>query len=325
MILLTPARLAAAAVLALALPAQAQDRAWEAVASETAPTARHENAFTEVGGKLYLLGGRGERPMEAFDPAAGVWTTRAAPPLELHHVQAIAFDGKLLIVNALTGGFPEETPLDRVLVYDPATDRWSDGPAIPAERRRGAGGAVVHDGLIYIVGGNSRGHMSGYVPWLDVLDPATGQWTALADAPHARDHFHAAVIDGRIYAAGGRRSSHDTGEGMNLTVGPVDVYDIASGRWTTLDQPIPTQRAGAATVAVDGELLVMGGESVAQVAAHAEVERLDPATGRWTRETPLPQGRHGTQAVVLDDLVWIAAGSGNRGGGPELNDLLVAR
>jgi len=35
----------------------------------------------------------------------------------------------------------------------------------------------------------------------------------------------------------------------------------------------------------------------------------------------LPVGRHGTQAAALGDKVYIAAGSGNRGGGPELDDL----
>ncbi len=226
------------------------------------------------------------------------------------------------MIGALTGDFPEETPLDRVLIYDPATDHWSDGPSIPEERRRGAAGVVEHEGLIYLVGGDRRGHMSGYVPWLDVLDPSTGEWTVLPDAPHARDHFHAAVIDGRLYAAGGRRSSHDTGQNLDLTVAEVDVYDIEARRWTSLDAPLPTPRAGAMSVATDGGLLVMGGESVTQSAAHAEVERLDPSTGTWTRLPSLPVGRHGAQAAWLDGRLHIVAGSANRGGGPELDDHL---
>ena len=39
----------------------------------------------------------------------------------------------------------------------------------------------------------------------------------------ARDHFHAAVIDGKLYAAGGRRSHHAIGQVANLTEAAVDV------------------------------------------------------------------------------------------------------
>lgn len=297
--------------------------AWSTPVTQGTPTARHENGFVAVDGRLYLLGGRDSRPLDIFDPATGAWTQGAPPPREIHHMQAIAIDGQLWVLGAFTGGFPEEQPLTHVLVYDPATDRWSEGAEVPAPRRRGAAGVVVHDGLVYLVGGNTRGHMAGFVPWLDVFDPATGTWRALADAPHARDHFHAVVIDGRIYAAGGRRTSHDTGETMSLTIPEVDVYDIASGRWSTLAAPLPTQRAGAPAVAMAGRLVVLGGESPSQVPGHSEVEAYDPTTQRWATLAPLPKGRHGTQATMIDGVLHVAAGSGDRGGGPELDDYLT--
>jgi len=319
-------RLLLALALAVALPAAhagPAGPAWSAVpATAGAPTARHENGFVAVDGRLYLLGGRGERPLDIFDPATGRWQQGAAPPLEIHHVQALAHDGKLYVLGALTGDFPEEQPLTHVLVYDPASDRWSQGAEVPAHRRRGSAGVASHGGLIYLVGGNTRGHMSGYVPWLDAFDPASGQWTELADAPHARDHFHAVVIDGLLYAAGGRRTSHDTGDTLSLTIPEVDVYDLASGRWSTLAAPLPTPRAGPGTVAFEGRLVLMGGESARQVPAHDEVEAYDPASGRWSTLAPLPRGRHGTQATVLGEAVHVAAGSGDRGGGPELDDHL---
>ena len=73
-------------------------------------------------------------------------------------------------------------------------------------------------------------------------------------------------------------------------------------------------------VALDGKIIVLGGESGTQAGAHAEVEAYDPANGSWMRLPALPVGRHGTQAVVIDGAVHIVAGSRNRGGGPELAD-----
>lgn len=296
---------------------------WRPYKAQGEPAARHENGFVAVAGKLYLLGGRGERPLDIFDPVSGKWFQGAKPPFELHHMQAVAYDDKLYVVGALTGGFPEEKSVPNILIYNPKTDSWSTGPEIPLHRQRGASGVVVNNGLIYMIGGNRRGHMSGFVPWLDVFNPETGQWTELADAPHARDHFHAVVIDDQIYAAAGRTSSHDTGETMSLTVAAIDVYDIKTQRWNTLDKPLPTLRAGTAAVVINGQLVVIGGESLSQVNAHAEVEAYNPVTQQWQILPSLPTGRHGTQAVLLNGAVYIAAGSANRGGGPELNDLLV--
>ena len=302
-------------------PAQATAPQWRQQSSASKPVARHENGFVAVAGRLILLGGRGERPLEIYDPASGRWTRGEAPPFEIHHLQGVEFGGKLYVLGALTGKFPQEQPVPDILIYDLAADRWSKGPEIPPQRRRGASGVAVHDGIIYLVGGNRRGHMSGYVAWFDAFDPAAGRWTELPDAPHARDHFHAAVIDGKLYAAGGRRSAHDLGNALAQTVGEVDVYDFRTKRWSTLPAPLPTPRAGTASAVIDGKLAVIGGEGLKQVEAHREVEAWDPQTARWQTLPALQVGRHGTQAATLDGKVYLAAGSGNRGGGPELDDL----
>jgi len=296
---------------------------WSAPPTQGRATARHENGFVALNGRLYLFGGRGRRPLDIFDPATGRWTQGAQPPVEIHHAQAVAHEGKLYVLGALTGGFPEETPQPNVVIYDPSVNRWTRGPAVPANRRRGASGVVVHEGLIYVVGGNTRGHMSGYVPWLDVFDPATGRWQTLPNAPRARDHFHAVVIDGKLYAAGGRRTSYDSDQTLALVIPEVDVYDIATRQWRTLDTPLPTLRGGTASVPLGGKLLVIGGESVRQQRAHQEVEAYDPVTGGWETLPPLPIGRHGTQATLHNGLVYISAGSADQGGGPELNDILM--
>jgi len=323
-IALAAAAIAGATTTAHAQAPQPQDTTtlqWRQQDAASRPTARHENGFVAVGGRLILVGGRGDRPLDIHDPQTGRWTRGEPPPFEIHHLQGVEFGGKLYVLGALTGKFPEEAPVPDILIYDPAADRWHKGPGIPPHRRRGASGVAVHEGLIYLVGGNRRGHMSGYVAWLDAFDPATGRWTELPDAPHARDHFHAAVIDGKLYAAGGRRSAHDLGNALARTVGEVDVYDIEARRWNTLAAPLPTQRAGTASAVIGGKLVVMGGESLKQEPAHREVEAWDPKTARWQALPALPVGRHGAQAAHLDGKVYIAAGSANRGGGPELDDL----
>lgn len=294
--------------------------AWSQVSSEGSPTGRHENSAATVGDELFLLGGRGERPVDILDLKTGKWRQGAKPPREINHAQAVTFEGKIYILGALTGPFPQEDVVPRIMIYDPASDAWSEGAELPEDRRRGGGGVVVSDGKFYMVGGNRLGHNSGFVPWLDSFDPKAGTWEVLPDAPRPRDHFHAVVQDGKIYAAGGRTSAQDKGEPLALTVAPMDVFDLATRSWSTVQDPIPTPRAGVSVAAVDGLIVVMGGESDKQKAAHNQVEAFDPKTNAWVTLPPLPVGRHGTQAIVAGNELHMIAGSRDAGGGPELTD-----
>jgi N-acetylneuraminic acid mutarotase len=287
----------------------------QAPASATGITPRHEHGYVKVGNLFYLLGGRRIQAVDIFNPTTALWTKGAPPPVEIHHFQAVAFEGKIYLVGAMSGRYPTEPPLPNVYIYDPAVDRWAVGPEIPADRRRGGAGAVLHNGEIIVIAGITNGHSDGHVTWVDAFNPKTGQWRRLPDAPRARDHFHAAIIDNKIYAAGGRRSSAATGQTFELTVPEVDVLDLGTNTWSTLptSSDIPTPRAGAAVTVVNGKLVVFGGESGGQQLAHDEVEALDPATRSWTKLAPLSMGRHATQAILHDGNIYLASGSRTRG------------
>lgn len=305
--------------------ASGQSYQWFPLEGEGMPQARHENALVRAGDQFILLGGRGMKAVDIYNTETGEWTQGAQPPFEIHHIQAVTVDGLVYVVGALSGGWPHETPLPAILIYDPVLDIWAIGPEIPHERRRGASGAVVYQDKIYIVCGIIDGHSSGWVNWLDEFDPATSEWTVLPDAPRSRDHLHAEVIGDRLYVAGGRKSGYQS-QGFEATVKETDVYDFGTGEWRELPSPegdIPTERAGTSAAVHNGNLLIIGGESGSQQTAHSEVEILDTATETWSTLNPLTRGRHGTQAISFDNMVVIGAGSGDRGGGPELTSFEI--
>ena len=296
---------------------------WETLTCDGSPTARHENSFVEVNGKFYLLGGRGIKPVDIFDPVQQTWHTGQASPVELHHFQAVAYAGKIYVIGAMTGGYPREKPLEKILIYNPGADAWEWGAEIPADRRRGAAGVVVAGDKAIVLSGITDGHWEGHVPWVDEYNFKSGVWKKLPDAPRARDHFHAAVKDGVIYCAGGRNSSAKTGETSNLTIPEVDVYAIATGKWSTLPATnnLPTQRAGASSIFFSNDLLIIGGESVSQETAHSDVEAYNLKQKTWRKLAPLQTGRHGTQAINYKGSIYTVAGCGNRGGRPELSSI----
>jgi N-acetylneuraminic acid mutarotase len=311
------------AMLFMAFCASAQ--MWKAVEPENLPVKRHENAMTHANGKLYLLGGRGLKSVDEYDPKKNTWVSLGQTPLEISHFQAVSFKNEVYVLGAFTGSYPHETPIPNIYIFNPIKNEWRKGPEIPENRRRGAAGAFVLNDKIYLVCGIQDGHWDGQVTWFDEYDPATNTWKQLADAPRKRDHIQVAIADNKLYVAGGRLSTARINQVLNTTIAEVDVYDFKTGKWSTLDATnnIPTKRAGNMTVALGHKILIIGGESDAHVEAHKEVEAFNTHTQKWEKYPSMLQGRHGTGAVFMHKKVYIAAGSANRGGGPELDAMEV--
>jgi hypothetical protein len=281
------------------------------------PQTRHEGGFVQAGTQFLAIGGREADSVLRWNPASAAWTTGAASPLKLHHFQAVELDGVVYVIGAMTGDCCSEPPAPNVYLYDPLADRWSVGPAIPTARLRGGGGAVAAGGKIYLVSGNTNGHNGPVSNLVDVFDPATGRFTALAPIPHPRDHVFAVHHEGRIYVAAGRNSNAGSdGDVFDDTVPEVDVYDIATNAWSTLPAAsnLPTPRASAPTGIVGNELIVAGGESSAGTSAHAQVEALDLDTLQWRALAPMRTPRHATQALVNNHGFYVAGGAAQRGG-----------
>lgn len=291
---------------------------WQTVECEGKPHARHEAGFVSYADKLYLLGGRRIQPVDELDPVDLSWRALSKPPLEMHHFQPAIWKDRIVIAGAMTGGYPAEQPLTHIYFYFPDQDLWQRGPEIPESRRRGGAGVVIVDNKLYLVGGITNGHIGGFVNWLDVYDLGNDTWQVLPDAPHQRDHFQAALLGGKIYAAGGRRTSQATGQIFSLVVPEVDVFDIETESWSVLAAPLPTPRAGNTTVIIDEKVVVVGGESARPGTAHNEVEAYDPVAQKWEQWPALNRGRHGTGVALANGYFWTSSGSGSRGGSPEL-------
>lgn len=296
---------------------------WQLLPSSdgTRPTARHEASMVVVGGRLYLMGGRGNLPVEEFDPVRNTWVGRGLAPLELNHFQPVVLGDLVWCVGAFNGNYPNETNVANIYTWDPRTNVWSLGPALPPGRARGAAGAAVYEGRIYLVCGNNQGHNGGARAWFDVFDPATQQWTTLPDAPRARDHHTVAVVGNKLVVAGGRRTTQPNP--FTNTVPEVDVFDFGAGTWSTLAAPIPTRRAGTMTVALGRHVVVIGGESDTQPEAFRSVEALDVLTSEWVILPGLVQTRHSGGLGLVDGRLFVASGAGFAGGFPELDTVEV--
>lgn len=312
-------------ILLLPFMLQAQ---WETLKTQDSCIARHETGFVALSGDLYLLGGRGIKPVEKYAPKNNTWTKLKPTPIEIHHFTPVSVNNKIYIVAGMTGPYPKELPITHVYSYEPGADNWEKLIEIPEGRRRGGAGVAVYNGKIYVVNGITYGHTSGTCAMFDVFNPADNSWTILPDAPHIRDHSGAAIVNDKLIAIGGRNTSYheeDNFTAFFATVKPeIDYYDFKTGKWSTYASKLPAPSAGAGVVAWNNKVYFIGGET-GEPLANNQVYAFDPSNETWTKKPFLNRGRHGTNAVLSNGAIYIAAGCANRGGSPELNSIEVYR
>ena len=270
------------------------------------PNDRHEMGYIEVGNRFYMLGGRETNKVNIYDPITDIWEEGTSAPINIHHYQAVEYQGLVYVMGAFTGDFPNDIPISTIYIYDPVMDEWTVGPEIPVARRRGGAGCAVYKGKIYLSGGIVNGHIDGTVNWLDEYDPVTNTWTILPDASNLRDHCKAAIYEDKLYMVGGSRTGFNGN--LNSLQSAVDVYDFDTQIWTTQSSPIPTPRGGNGVAILGNELLAIGGNNSSGNAINT-TEALNLDNGNWRTLPSMNQARHGFQAIVNNGVVYTAAGA----------------
>jgi N-acetylneuraminic acid mutarotase len=145
-------------------------------------------------------------------------------------------------------------------------------------------------------------------------------WTPIAPVPGpARFGASAQVVRGKVYLIGGRSLGAD---GVERTVGMVDVYDPTSDAWTSAaSMPTPVADA-ASSVWRDSLVYVIAGRG--DTGAVSDVQIFDPGTNRWARANSVIGGAvYGhSGAIARDAIVYL---DGARGGaGSEIPGTLEA-
>jgi N-acetylneuraminic acid mutarotase len=208
-----------------------------------------------------------------YDPASDSYDRIADAPLARLGHAAVAI-GRRIYVMGGQGPNP-----GMMMVYDVDADRWGFLPGMPSFREHHAVGVL--GGRIHAVGGRwpdpldpDASFMVGQVNTdvHEVYDPGSRQWGTRAPLPTARGAGYGAVLDGKLYVAGGEvLDSPD-----RLTYAEVEVFDPAVNGWAVAP-PLPTARHGLAVVALGGRLYAIAGGPLAAWDQTDVVEVFTPA------------------------------------------------
>ncbi|WP_286216698.1 Kelch repeat-containing protein [Demequina sediminis] len=234
-------------------------RTWTEVAP--LPGAAVENpAIASVGGKLYAFGGS-TAPFSgavsnaaSFDPATGAWTSLPPMPTARGGAGAAVVDGKIYVVGGMDAS---GTSLATVEIFDPATGSWSPGPSLTT--RRDNPGVAALDGQVYVVGGRARNADGSsdvvQMNTMEILNPATGVWTAGPSMPTARRSLGVGTADGKLQVMGGEQSSDGSAFAAN------EEYDPVTNSWRPI-VPLIQGRHGMAVATINDQVHAVGGAMV---------------------------------------------------------------
>jgi serine/threonine protein kinase/N-acetylneuraminic acid mutarotase len=269
------------------------------------PTPRQMLGAASDGNLVYVVGGTNGTSdlatVEAYDPVADKWTSMPQLPEQRSDFGVAVTDARLVVVGGTSAG----QVLKSVAALDLTSSTWADLPDMSVARHGAAVAAVGK--TVYAVGGSTGsgdGQITSSAEALKLApripQPASA-WRPLPDAPTARLMMASAVLDGKIWVAGGM--SH--GE----TLETVDSYDTRTGAWRPEPPlPIPLHHATAATYR--GEVVVIGGAS--ENLADASNRVFAFRDGKWTELPTLQHARAAAAAAVVDDKLVVVGGQNDK-------------
>jgi N-acetylneuraminic acid mutarotase len=227
---------------------------------------------------------------EAYDPSTDTWETKAPMPTPLSHAQANVVNGKIYIIDGVNNWMYNPTSdswtqmasapsrvsgyeyiypsavvgeniyfvpsYGLILIYNTATDSWSQGARTPRLDVTGKASAVGSDSTptrIYLFSVAPY----GWVPYgkTDISGPArrttfaytpeTDSWSAGTQSPDYRVGFSVVTLDDKVYVVGG--FSFDSLPSNNVNTRAVTSVYTPIGYHSVTPSPKPTETSANPT------------------------------------------------------------------------------
>ena len=259
-----------------------------------------------------------------YNPTKQTWRNGIQLPEVRHHLGLAANANYLYGIGGFYGDKRSAWQI-RNTVYKMSAkgEMWDNGPSLPIPLAESVYACV--DENIHVIGGKTRNtHSQRNIDTNShfvLIDDK--HWEKAAPAPITRNSAASAVLDDKVYVIAGRQAGKDA---KNLAVS--EVYDPKLDKWQSI-RPLPRALAGLSAVALNGKIVVAGGEAFGANGnwktgkAFAQVWSYDPAQDTWQEVMNMPKPRHGHGAVSFNDSMYIIGGGSKVGPQDTLSSLLI--
>ena len=203
--------------------------------------------------RIFVFGGYdGFQPLnccEYYETGANEWTmVEAKMTVHRYFLSASLLNHNTVIICG--GNDKNDEPLTSCELFDLVDLTFDSFPDMIEARYAHA--AVNYNDTVVVMGARD-------MKTCELFDASANKWISFPSLNENHSFFGAAVIDEKIFVAGGSTDS-------------VEVYDGSA--WTVVTKLI-VRRFNSSAVNLDGKLVVLGGD-------REEVDVFDPATGEWS-------------------------------------------
>ena len=217
----------------------------------------------------------------------GGWAPRAALPWPAQEIYAAVHEGRIVTGGGLVSRRGEALHIeDRTAFYDPATDRWAQGPDLPAPRHHPM--FIATAAGLYAVGGYTRSEAGEWTNTTTAWALVGDAWTPVAALPSPQTEAVGVGRGETMHLITGRTPGGTANAGWNDQADTDRhlVHHAGDDRWEVA-RPCPMARNSAAAAVLDGAIWVAGGRTVSG-GGTGRLDRYDPSGDRWDTLAPIP-------------------------------------
>ncbi len=254
--------------------AVAQER-WQLLSS--LPNPRYGFGSAMLDADLYVIGGldadHAYSSVDRLDVNTQVWKRGRDKPTPVGEVGAVVLRGLML---APGGRLSSGAVTDQLEIYDPRSDSWSSGKAMPTPLSAYA--IASYEGYLYLFGGWDG---QGFTNKAFVYDLDADEWTALPPMPTACGYAAAVVSNRKIYLIGG----YD-GKSALRRVAIFNPDAINSNESWQLGPELPASLYDMAGTGIADLIYVLGGKTDA--GWNNTIYIFNPIDSEWQINTEFP-------------------------------------
>jgi hypothetical protein len=169
---------------------------------------KHAAAALIGANKIFVAGGISgsvKSDAQVYDASTNSWrvlsTTLASP--RLYHTATALQDGRVLVIGGYSAQAGSGGRWDSSDIYNPATDKISQGPSMQTKRFTHTATLLV-DGRVLVTGGSGALNDDTSTKSVEYFDPKSNQWLESCELLQARGGHTAALLqDGSLLISGG--------------------------------------------------------------------------------------------------------------------------